>query len=154
MANVQISGSELTCVWTDVDTGRILGFAPQNYVFPGMQRAMCIPLLHASDVDRWANDFRAQQYADFQLQAAQKEIREAPSRKALRDKLKALRNHASPGIRRDIDRGLKFLEALEAKVKRKTEGALLVERVEDVNKVKKEDLATASPVYKPDPLVI
>lgn len=115
---------------------------------------MCIPLLHTSDVDRWANEYRAQQYADFQLKVAQQEIREAPTRKALRDKLKALRNHASPAIRKDIDNGLKFLDALEAKVKRRTEGALLVELVEDVNKVKKEDLAIASPAYKPDPMVI
>jgi hypothetical protein len=148
MANVQLTGDEITCVWQNIDNGQILGFGPKNFKFPGCHRAICIPLYHAHEIDKWANAFRNQQQDEHDGREYARFLREEPIRKRLRDKLKARRDQVGPLQRADIDRGLAMLDALEARLaKRKLEGALLIERYDSSKR--KEDIALESAVFKP-----
>lgn len=148
MANVQLTGAEITCVWKNLDNGQILGFAPAGFKFPGSQRAMCIPLYHAHEIDKWANSFREQQADEHDGKEYARFLREDAVRKNIREKLKARRAVVGPLQRADIDRGLAMLDRLEAKIAhRKQEGALLIERYDAT--VRKEDIALESPAYKP-----
>lgn len=144
---VQLTGEEITCVWLSMDTRKILGFAPQNCRLPGMERSLCIPLMHAHEVDRWANEFRAQQAAEFEEKQYKKFMKDSAVRKAIREKLRARMQVVQPKQRADIERGLKMLDALEARIdSRHQQGALLVEMYDSSKR--KEDIALESPAYQ------
>jgi hypothetical protein len=146
--NVQLTGAEVTCVWTNLDNGLILGFAPENFKFPGYHRCMCIPLRHAHEIEQWANKFRAQQADEHDGKEYARFLREDAVRKNVREKLKARRAVVGPLQRADIDRGIAMLDAMEKRMaKRKQEGALLTERYDSSKR--KEDLALESAAFKP-----
>ena len=152
MANVQLAGDEVTAVWVDRLSGRIRGFAPVNCLFPGVLNCLCIPLYHAHEIQKWADRYRAQQRADFEERQYAQLTKDDAVRKNIRDALRARRNVVGPKQRADIDRGLKFLDTIEARMKPKApEGALLIERCEATKR--KEDIALESPGFKPNPLI-
>lgn len=145
--SVQLTGSELTCVWTHVDSGRILGFAPMTWTFAGSERCLAIPLYHAHEMDAWADRYRKQQREDFEVKQYETLAKDNAVRKRIREALRARRNVVGPQQRGDIDRGLRFLDALEAKLaNRQQEGALLIERY-DASK-RSEDIALEAPAYQ------
>lgn len=150
--NVQITGSELTCAWIDNVTGEIAGFAPVGFQHPCTLGSHPIPLYHAWEADKFYEQFRLQEAEKFERKQYEKFMREAPVRKALRDKLKARRSSVGPLQRADIDRGLKMLDALEAKLVMKQQGAALVEMY-DASK-RKEDIALDSPAYQSKPQLL
>lgn len=152
MSNVQLTSEEVTCVWTNMQTGRIMGFAPMNCTFPGIWNCMCIPLHHANEINAWADRYRAQQRADFQETQYAQITKDDAVRKRIRAALMARRAIVGPLQRADIDRGLHFLDVIEARRKPQApEGALLVERCEATKK--KEDIALESPAFNPDPII-
>lgn len=153
MANVQLTGDEVTAVWIDRQSNRIVGFAPVNCFFPGVFRCLCIPLYHAHEINTWADRYRAQQKADFEERQYAQLTKDDAVRKNIRDALRARRNVVGPLQRADIDRGLKFLDTIEDRMKPKApEGALLIELCETTKK--KEDIALESPHLKaPDPVL-
>jgi hypothetical protein len=146
VGNVQITGDELTCVWIDNVTGEIAGFAPAGFAHPCTLGSHPIPLYHAWERDRYYQRFRLQEAEKFEREQYEKFMREAPVRKNLRDKLKARRNQVGPLQRADIDRGLKMLDALEARLVKKREGAALVEMYDATKR--QEDIALESPAYQ------
>lgn len=146
LPNVQITGAELTCVWIDNASGEIAGFAPSGFQHPCTLGTHPIPLYHAWEADKYYERFRLQEAEKFERKQYEKFMREAPVRKALRDKLKERRRHVGPLQRADIDRGLKMLDALEAKLVMKQQGAALVEMY-DASK-RKEDIALDSPAFQ------
>jgi hypothetical protein len=149
---VQLTGDEVTCVWTNMRTGRIMGFAPINCTFPGMWNCMCIPLHHANEISAWADRYRAQQKADFEERQYAQLTKDDAVRKRIREALRARRNVVGPLQRADIDRGLRFLDTIEQRMKPQApEGALLIERCEATKR--KEDIALESPAFKPQPVL-
>jgi len=145
--NVQLTADEVTCVWVNTITGKILGFAPQNFAFPGAEQCMCIPLMHAHEVDSWADRFRVQQEDEFEGKQYAQFMKDDAVRKRIREKLKARRDVVGPAQRGDIDKGLAMLDALEARLSKRTqEGALLVEMYDSSKR--KEDIALEAPAYQ------
>jgi hypothetical protein len=150
--NIQLTGNEVTAVWVNTQTQRIVGFAPQNCFFPGISRCLCIPLHHANEISTWADRYRAQQKADFEERQYAQITKDDAVRKRIREALRARRNVVGPLQRADIDRGLRFLDTIEARMKPQApEGALLIERCESTKR--KEDIALESPAFKPQPIL-
>ena len=147
MKNTQITGEEVTCVWKNIHTGKILGFAPANWNFPGMQHCISLPLMHAHEMDYWANEFRKQQQEEFEEKQYAQFVRDSEVRKRIKDQLLARRNVVGPLQRADIDRGLKMIETMEKRISQRTqEGALLVEMYDSSKR--KEDIALEAPAYQ------
>jgi hypothetical protein len=146
MANVQISGDEQTAVWKNLSTGKIVCFAPLNARFPMLQGCIALPLTHAHEIDYWANEYRKQQKEEFEWKQYEKLERDTEIRKRIRAALKARRDVVGPLQRADIDRGLAFLDRIEARQVKTQEGALLIEQYE--SNVRQEDIALDSPAYK------
>jgi hypothetical protein len=145
MANVQLSGEEVTRVWVSVATGRIVGFCP--VWLPGMGPCRCIELTHAHEINTWANRFREQQRRDYEEKQYAQLTKDDVLRKRIREALRARRNVVGPLQRADIDRGLRMLDALEAKIAaRSQEGALLIERYDSAKR--QEDIALEAPVFQ------
>lgn len=87
-ANVQMTGKEATVVYTDLDTGRILGFGVENAPPPRTVRGLkwkSETIIHARDLDRWADKYRAQYIRDAEVQSVMKLEQERDFRKAMRD---------------------------------------------------------------------
>lgn len=88
MSNVQLTGKERSCVYRDLDTGRILsvgidGYPPLNV--PAGIRWEAIPCLHAKDLDRFMDQLRQQHKEDEEQAAVRKLEREREFRKSVRD---------------------------------------------------------------------
>jgi hypothetical protein len=109
--NVQLCGKERTCVYRDLDTGRILSFgiagAPPLNVPDGI-RWEAIECVHASDLDRYMDQYRQQHIDDEERAAVRKLQREAGFRKSVRDAVIARNAHLDPWNR---DVNLRMLDA-------------------------------------------
>lgn len=143
MPNVQITDKELSYVWIHVNTGRIMGFLPEGWNLTG---CFSIPLNHAPEADKWYRRYREQCAEEFVAREYEKNLREAPGRKKLRDELRARRNVVSPQNRAMIDRALLLLDKLEKGREKQQQGAALVEMY-DASK-RKEDIALDSPAFQ------
>ena len=95
MANtnsVQLTGKEKTCVYRELGTGRILSFgisgAPPLFVPPGI-RYETIDCLHASDLDRFMDQYRRQHIEDEERAAVRKLEREKAFRMSVRRSVEA-----------------------------------------------------------------
>jgi len=109
--SVQLTGKEKTCVYRDLDSGRILSFGisgcPPLNVPQGI-RYETIDCLHASDLDRFMDQYRQQHIDDEERAAVKKLQREAGFRKANRDAIIA-RNHHLDQFNRDVN--IRLLDA-------------------------------------------
>lgn len=131
--NVQLTGKEKTCVFRDIDSGRILAFGisgvpPLNV--PSGIRWEAVDCLHASDLDRYMNQYRQQHIDDEEHAAVRKLEREAGFRKANRDAITARNAHLDPWNR---DVNLRMLEAQDKIYER-----ILSERIRAVPKLAAE----------------
>lgn len=94
--NVQLSGKERTVVYRELGTQRILSFgiegAPPLNVDPGI-RYETITCLHASDLDRYMDQYRQQHIEDEERAAVGKLERERGFRKSVRDAVVARNAH-------------------------------------------------------------
>ena len=90
MTNVQLGARERTVVYTDLDTSRILGFAPEGFppTVPPGSRYKTEVLLHASDIERYAQRFREQSLRDREETTLRRLQAEAPMRKAIKDAIR------------------------------------------------------------------
>lgn len=145
-ANVQITGEEVTCVWKNIADGKIVCFAPITAAFPMLQGCIAIPLYHAHEIDYWANEYRKQQAEEFEWKQYEKLEKDLEVRKRIRAALKSRRDAVGPLQRADIDRGLAFLDVIEARQVKTQEGALLIEQYDA--SVRQEDIALDSPAYQ------
>lgn len=98
-ANVQLTGKERTVVYRDLDSGRILSFGvagalPLNV--PDGIRWEAVECLHASDLDRYMDQYRRQHIEDEERAAVRKLEREREFRKAVRDSIVARNRHLDP----------------------------------------------------------
>lgn len=111
MANVQLTGKEKTCVYRDLDSGRILSFgisgAPPLTVPQGV-RYETIDCLHASDLDRYMDQYREQHIRDEESAAIKKLEKERDFRQSVRDAIIARNRHLDPW-NRDIN--LRLMDA-------------------------------------------
>ena len=86
--SVQLTGKERTCVFRDLDSGRILSFGisgcPPLNVPQGI-RYETIVCFHASELDRYMNQYRQQHKDDEEQAAVRKLEREKAFRKSVRD---------------------------------------------------------------------
>lgn len=94
--NVQLTGKERTVVYRDLDSGRILSFgiagAPPLNVPQGI-RWEAVECLHASDLDRYMDQYRQQHIEDEERAAVRKLERERDFRKSVRDAIVARNRH-------------------------------------------------------------
>ena len=111
MSNVQLTGRERTCVFRELGTGRILSFgisgAPPLNVPEGI-RYETIECVHASDLDRFMDQYRQQHIDDEERAAVRKLERERDFRKSVRDSIIA-RNRHLDAFNRDVN--LRMLDA-------------------------------------------
>ena len=109
--NVQLSGKERTVVYREIGTGRILSFgiegAPPLNVPDGI-RYETVSCLHASDLDRFMDQYRRQHIEDEERAAVRKLERERDFRKAVRDAVTA-RNAHLDSFNRDVN--IRMLDA-------------------------------------------
>ena len=146
MANVQITGAEVTAIWKNISTGKIVCFAPLTANFPMLRNCIAMPLYHAHEIDYWANEYRKQQAQEFEEKQYEKLTRDNEVRARIRAALRARRNVVGPLQRADIDKGLDFLDKIEARQVKTQEGTLLIERYDA--SVRKEDIALEAPAYQ------
>lgn len=111
MSNVQLTGRERTCVFRDLDTGRILSFGisgcpPLNV--PKSIRYETVDCLHASDLDRFMDQYRQQHIDDEERAAVRKLETEREFRRSVRDAVVARNRHLDP-FNRDVN--LRMLDA-------------------------------------------
>lgn len=109
--NVALTGKERTCVFRDLDSGRILSFGisgcPPLNVPQGI-RYETIECLHASDLDRFMDQYRQQHIQDEERAAVRKLETERDFRKSVRDAVVA-RNRHLDAFNRDVN--LRMLDA-------------------------------------------
>ena len=133
MGNVQLCKTERTCVYKDLDTGRILSFgiagAPPLNVPDGI-RYEAIECLHASDLDRFMDQYRQQHIEDEERAAVSKLERERGFRKSVRDSVIARNAHLDP-FNRDVN--LRMLDAQDKLYER-----ILSQRIRAVPKLAAE----------------
>jgi hypothetical protein len=94
--NVQLTGKEKTVVYRDLDSGRILCFGVEGAPPMGLPRNIryeAITVLHAHDLDRFMDQYRAQHIRDEETTAINKLEREKGFRKAVRDAVVARNRH-------------------------------------------------------------
>ena len=110
-ANVQLTGKERTCVFRDLDSGRILSFGidgcPPLNVPQGI-RYESVPCYHASDLDRFMDQYRQQHIDDEERAAVRKLETEREFRRSVRDAVVARNRHLDP-FNRDVN--LRMLDA-------------------------------------------
>ena len=109
--SVQLTGKERTCVYKDLDTGRILSFGISGcppLTVPHGIRYESIDCLHASDLDRFMDQYRQQHIEDEERAAVKKLEREAGFRRANRDAIMARNAHLDQ-FNRDVN--LRLLDA-------------------------------------------
>ena len=114
MSNVQLTGKERTVVYRELGTGRLLCFGIEGappLAVPGGTRYETILCLHASDLDRFMDQYRQQHIEDEERAAVSKLERERGFRKAVRDAVIARNVHLDP-FNRDVN--LRMLDAQDA----------------------------------------
>lgn len=111
MDNVQLTGRERTCVYRDLDNGRLLGFgidgAPPINCPQGI-RYETIIVFHARDLDRFMDQYREQHIRDEENAAIRKLESERAFRKANRDAIIARNAHLDQ-FNRDVN--MRLLDA-------------------------------------------
>ncbi len=126
MKNVQLSASERTVVYTDLDTKRILGFSAEGFpptVPPGTRYTSEL-LLHASDIERKAQQFREQSLRDREETSLRRLEAERPMREALKAAVRD-RNASLDARNRDINTAL--LKAMDTYYDMAVEARMRVE---------------------------
>ena len=106
-----MTGKERTCVYREIGTNRILSFgiagAPPINVPEGV-RYETVECLHASDLDRFMDQYRQQHIEDEERGVVRKLERERDFRKSVRDSIIA-RNRHLDAFNRDVN--LRMLDA-------------------------------------------
>ena len=152
MSNVQLTGREVSVVWLDAETDRILGFTPENapVVAPPGKKLKSYTLLHAAEIDRWMNRYRDQNNRDSEVETVRKLEAERPLRNAIKEAILERGKHVNQWNRDMNMLSIQAMDTIYERIlerRRKAEVALAAEMF-DASK-KGEDLAIASP-YKPE----
>lgn len=102
--NVQLSAKEAVKVYVELDSKRILGFAPENSrpLFPPWTRFTEYTLLHAHEIERWVSRYREQQQRDAEEATIRQLERESIFRNSLRSAIRA-RNNEVNQFNRDLN---------------------------------------------------
>ncbi len=133
MGNVQLCKTERTVVYRELGSNRILSFgiagAPPLNVPDGI-RYEAIECLHASDLDRFMDQYRQQHIEDEERAAVSKLERERGFRKSVRDAVIARNAHLDP-FNRDVN--LRMLDAQDKLYER-----ILSQRIRAVPKLAAE----------------
>jgi hypothetical protein len=149
--NVQLAGREVSVVWLDADSKRIIGFAPEGArpVAPSGTRLKCYTLLHASELDRWMKKYREQNNRDREEATVRKLESERPMRDAIRAAVLERNNGLDPW-NRDINLSmLRSMDTMYERVlnsRRKQEAVLVAEQYE-AGKTS-ADVAADSPIVR------
>jgi len=137
-----------TVVFVDLNTKRVLGFAPEGCrpLFPsGTHYEAKIPY-DAIELDKWVDRYAQEMKDDAERSNHRQFMREAPMRKAIADAIRARNNHLDP-LNRDLNNAFlaladkRYRANLEAKTKADT---FLVAQAYDES-VSGEDLAMENP---------
>lgn len=151
--HVQLSGGEVSVVWVDADTKRIIGFSPEGAkpVAPVGTKLTSYTLLHASDIDRWMNKYREQNNRDREEMTVRKLESERPLRNAIREAVLERNNSLDPW-NRDVNLAmLRSQEIMYERVlesRRKQEAVLVAEKYEA--SATALDVAMDSPIVRRD----
>lgn len=133
MGNIQLTGRERTVVYRELSSGRILSFgiegAPPINVPEGM-RYETVTCLHASDLDRFMDQYRQQHIDDEERAAVKKLEKERGFRKAVRDAIVA-RNVHLDAFNRDVN--IRMLDAQDTMYER-----ILSQRIRAIPKLAAE----------------
>lgn len=137
-----------TVVFVDLDTKRVLGFAPEGckpVCPPGTRYEVKVPF-DAMELDKWVDRYAGEQKSDAEQQNYRQFMREAPMRKAIQDALRARNNHLDP-LNRDLNNAFlalqeqRYRRTLDLKIKMDT---FLVAQAYDES-TSGEDLAMMNP---------
>lgn len=147
----QIGPKVKTVVFVDLDTKRVLGFAPEGLkpVVPCGTRYETKTPFDTMELEKWVNRYREEQKSDLEEKTYRQFSREAPVRKAMRDALLSRNNHVSPA-NRALNIALadlmdsRYKKTMDAKMKAET---FLVAEAYDESKYG-EDIACESPFFK------
>ena len=95
--NAQLGQNERAVVYYDADSGRLLGFGPENSrpFFPIGTRYRTENLFHASAIELAAKRYRSQCLRDAEEDTLRILEREAPIRRAIRDAVLERNNHVN-----------------------------------------------------------
>lgn len=151
MGNVQLTGSERTCVWIDSDSKRIIGFGPEGAKpkAPPGSRITSYTCLHAHELDRWMNKYREQCDRDSDESTVRKMEQERPMRNAIREAVLERNKHVDP-MNRDLNlRSLELMDTMYERIlarRRQAETFLAAEAYEAGTK--STDVALDSPFLK------
>lgn len=150
---VQLTGSERTIVYRDLDTHRILcfGIVGADPVVPRGTRYEAIELLHASDIERWSKRYQEQCATDRDQATVRRLEAERPFRQAVRQAVLD-RNNRIDKWNQDIN--LRILDAQDKlyerilESRRKAEVCIVAEKYDaNADSVK---MALDSPQIRPN----
>lgn len=144
-------GKIYTTVFIDLDTKRVLGFAPEGAVpaFPIGTRYETKQPYDSMELEKWVKRFREEGQRDLKEKTMRQVMREAPARKAIRDSLIARSQHLDP-MNRDLNYAIlgimdqRYRAANDAKLKAET--FLAAEAYDE--STHGEDLALEHPMFK------
>lgn len=144
MVSSNIGPKTRTQVYVDLDTKRVLGFAPEGVrpLFPPGTRFEAKTPFDAMELDKWVDKYADEQKRDIEANNFRQMQREAPTRKAIADALRARSAHLDP-LNRDLNDAFlglmehRYQKTMEAKTKVDT---FLVAQAYDES-VSGEDLA-------------
>jgi hypothetical protein len=130
MHNAQLGSKERTCVYVELDTKRILGFAPEfvQAVIPAGIRYTEYTLVSAREIERWVGRYREQQQRDAEEASYRQLMREKGFRDALKSSIRA-RNSQVNLFNRELNNVLirlmdeRYEAMLKAKAKPEVFGA-------------------------------
>lgn len=107
MSNVQLPSKEAVRVFIEIETDRILGFAPENANLLGAAgiRWKSYTLLHAAEIERWVKKYRIQQEQDAYEATILTMKREERFRKAIRSAIQQRNQHVNQ-FNRDLNNTL------------------------------------------------
>jgi hypothetical protein len=126
-ANVQLPSKERTCVFYELDTRRIFGFAPEFAQFqlpPGVKWRSEV-LFTSREIERWAKKYRDQVVRDEEAKAYNQVMREAPIRAAIRNAILERNKHVN-NLNRDLNNAFlrlneeRYQGMIAARAKRET----------------------------------
>ena len=149
-------GKISTVVFIDLDSKRVLGFAPEGSapLFPLGTRYETKTPFDVIELEKWVKQFREEGMRDIEEKSTRKVMREAPVRKAIRDALIARSAHLSP-LEKDLNFAIlgvmdhRYRAAIEAQ--KKVETFLAAEAYDE--STAGEDLALQHPAFNIKPEV-
>lgn len=100
-----------TVVFVDLDTKRVLGFAPEGCkpIVPAGTRYETKTPFDAMELDKWVDQYARESRSDLEQQNFRQAMREAPIRRAIQDALRARNKYLDP-LNRDLNNAFLALQ--------------------------------------------